>query len=131
MNDLGITTWELDFHAGIPVYRQIIHRIRAAISVGAVKPGDQLPTIRELHQQLGVNPNTVARAYRELALMGDIDAEQGSGCFVSQASGQPKLSAAERRAVVEELCTRIASEARGRGISVSDVIARLSQLKQP
>ena len=130
MNDLGITSWKLDFHAGIPVYKQIIHRIRAAISVGAVKPGDQLPTIRELHQQLGVNPNTVARAYRELALMGDIDAEQGSGCFVSDKAGQPKLSAAERRSVVEELCTRITSEARGRGVSVAEIVARLSQQQQ-
>ncbi len=130
MNGLGITSWTLDFHAGIPVYRQIIHRIRAAISVGAMKPGDQLPTIRELHQQLGVNPNTVARAYRELALMGDIDAEQGSGCFVSEQGGQPKLSAAKRRAIVEELCTRITAEAQGRGIGIDEIVARLSQQRQ-
>ncbi|MEJ1972083.1 MAG: GntR family transcriptional regulator [Lacunisphaera sp.] len=75
--------WSVEFHSGIPVYKQIIHQVQTAITAGGLKEGDRLPTIRALHQQLNVNPNTVAKAYRELEHLGLIATERGSGCFVS------------------------------------------------
>jgi len=122
---------KLDLHSGIPVYRQIMDQARAAILSGAMKPGDQLPTIRELHQRLGVNPNTVARAYRELALAGDIAAEQGSGCYVQTPAPQPPLAEAERQAQLGQLCTRFASEAKLKGFSLDELVDHLSRLKSP
>jgi len=119
--------WHLEFHSGIPVYRQIIHQVQAAIAAGRLKPGDQLPTIRALHQQLDVNPNTVAKAYRELQHLGLVSAEHGSGCFVSVPPEAPKLSAREKKARVNELSARIAAEARSHGIPLDQIIRQLSQ----
>jgi len=121
----------LDFNSGVPVYRQIMNRVRADILAGKLSAGDQLPTIRELHQQLGVNPNTVVRAYRELELAGDIQAEQGSGCYVSPPSAKPKLAAGERTALLNQLCARFAAEAQGSGFSLQELITRLSRYQSP
>src|SRR5688500_19955129 len=68
--------WMLEFHSGIPVYMQIMHHVQAAVAAGRLKEGDQLPTIRALREKLEVNPNTVAKAYRELQHLGIITAEQ-------------------------------------------------------
>jgi GntR family transcriptional regulator len=122
---------KLDFHSGVPVYRQIMDQLRAAILSGALKPGDQLPTIRELHQRLGVNPNTVARAYRELALADDIAAEQGSGCYVKPPAARPPLDAAVRQEQLSQFCTRFASEAQLKGFSLDELVLHLTRLKSP
>ena len=73
-------SWALECLSGIPVYKQIIHHVQAAVANGRLGEGDQLPTIRALHEKLQVNPNTVAKAYRELQHLGVIAAEHGSGC---------------------------------------------------
>ena len=65
--------WQVEYNSGIPVYRQIINHVCAAVAADSFKPGDQLPTIRALSERLNVNPNTVAKAYRELELKGIID----------------------------------------------------------
>ncbi len=121
--------WHIEFHSGIPVYKQIIHQVQAAITAGRLKPGDQLPTIRALHEQLNVNPNTVAKAYRELQHLGHLSAEHGSGCFVSAAPAAPKMSARETRAKVDELSARFAAEARSHGIPLEQIIQQLNQRK--
>lgn len=120
-------SWHIEFHSGIPVYKQIIHQVQAAITAGRLKPGDQLPTIRALHEQLNVNPNTVAKAYRELQHLGHLSAEHGSGCFVSAASAAPKRSASETRAKIDELSARFAAEARSHGIPLEQIIQKLNQ----
>lgn len=82
--------WEVEYSSGIPVYRQIINQVCGAVAAAAFKPGDQLPTIRALSERLKVNPNTVAKAYRELELKGVISSERGSGSFVSEGpNGSP------------------------------------------
>ncbi len=122
-------SWTVEFHSGIPVYRQIIHQVQAAITAGRLQEGDQLPTIRALHQQLNVNPNTVAKAYRELEHLGHISAEHGSGCFVLAPSAVPKRSARETRAKIDELSARFAAEARSHGIPLEQIIQQLNQRK--
>ncbi|HYL99711.1 MAG TPA: GntR family transcriptional regulator [Blastocatellia bacterium] len=76
-----------------PIYVQLMEQVKHAIETGAVRPGEQLPTLRKLAEELVVNPNTVIRAYRELEHEGIVEIRHGSGAFVSQASaGRTKIS---------------------------------------
>jgi GntR family transcriptional regulator len=93
--------------SGVPVYLQLIEQVKHAIDVGALSPGDQLPAIRRVAEDLVINPNTVAKAYRELEHDGVIELRQGSGAFVSEndragrvarvRTAQPVLQAALER----------------------------------
>jgi GntR family transcriptional regulator len=67
-----------------PVYLQLIEQVKHAIDVGALRPGDQLPGIRRVAEDLVINPNTVAKAYRELEHDGVIELRQGAGAFVTE-----------------------------------------------
>jgi len=122
-------TWTLEFHSGIPVYRQIIHQVQAAVADGRLKERDQLPTIRALHEKLNVNPNTVARAYRELQHLGIISAEHGSGCYVAPtALAKPtEMPAREKQARIRQLCARFTAEARSHGISFNELVHQLKR----
>ena len=73
---------------GVPIYRQIADQIKFLVASGRLHAGEQLPPVRKLAEQLVVNPNTVARAYRELEVVGLVTARQGSGAFVS-GNGSP------------------------------------------
>jgi len=66
------------------VYRQIMDQVRGGIALGALRPGDQLPTVRQLAVDLAINPNTVVRAYRELELGGLLESNQGTGTFIRE-----------------------------------------------
>ncbi len=70
--------------SGVPVYLQLIDQVKHAIDVGALSPGDQLPAIRRVAEDLVINPNTVAKAYRDLEHDGVIELRQGSGAFVTE-----------------------------------------------
>jgi GntR family transcriptional regulator len=93
--------------SGVPVYLQLIEQVKHAIDVGALRPSDQLPAIRRVAEDLVINPNTVAKAYRELEHEGVIELRQGSGAFVSEngragrvarvRTAQPVLQAALER----------------------------------
>ncbi|HWA85158.1 MAG TPA: GntR family transcriptional regulator [Opitutus sp.] len=121
-------TWSLEFHSGIPAYRQIIHHVQAAVATGRLKEGDQLPTIRALHGKLNVNPNTVARAYRELQHLGVVSLEHGSGCYIAPVAEEAAgLPARERKAKLKELCARLGAEARSHGISFDELVEQLKQ----
>lgn len=122
-------TWALEFHSGIPVYKQIIHHVQTAVAEGRLGAGDQLPTIRALHEKLSVNPNTVAKAYRELQHLGIVSAEHGSGCYVAPAAAERPvaLPAKEKKAKIHELCARFAAEARSHGISFSELVDQLKR----
>ena len=69
---------------GVPIYLQLMEQVKHAIETGALRPGDQLPGIRPLAEELVMNPNTVAKAYRELEREGVIDLRHGSGAYVAQ-----------------------------------------------
>ena len=72
----------LDYRDARPIYSQIIDGFREQISEGILKPGEKLPSVRDLAAELAINPNTIQRAYRELELQGWIATVPGKGCFV-------------------------------------------------
>lgn len=74
-----------DPHNGVPVYRQLMDQVKYYLASGALRPGDQLPSIRELARALRINPATVVKAYTELEHEGILDRQQGRGVFVSGA----------------------------------------------
>ena len=74
----------IDIHSSVAVYVQIENHVQFAISSGRLKAGDQLPSVRELSERLGVNPNTVAKAYRDLEVMGLLYTRRGMGVFVNK-----------------------------------------------
>jgi GntR family transcriptional regulator len=93
---------------GLPLYLQLMEQIKHAIETGALKAGEQLPTIRKVAEDLVVNPNTVVRAYRELQREGIIELRHGSGAFVSESVGG--LAKVTRRAqtIVQAAVQRLA-----------------------
>jgi GntR family transcriptional regulator len=121
--------WTIEFNSGIPVYRQIMNYISAAVAQGTLQEGEQLPTIRSLHEALNVNANTVAKAYRDLELKGIISSQRGSGCFVAPPQESEKLSAKEKKARIRQLVVRITAEARSHGIRVEELIEHMQQGK--
>jgi GntR family transcriptional regulator len=74
--------FRLNPSSGVPVYLQLMEQVKHAMDTGALRPGDQLPAIRKLAEDLVVNPNTVVRAYRDLEHEGLVELRQGSGAFV-------------------------------------------------
>src|SRR5512136_2368338 len=84
---------ELDFRSGLPVYLHILRQVPRLLAGGRLRPGDQLPTVRELAVQLGVNFNTVARAYRLLDEAGVVSTQQGRGTYILE---MPPPEVAER-----------------------------------
>ena len=75
--------FHLDGSSGVPAYLQIVQQVRQAISLGVLRAGDQLPTVKEVVGALAINPNTVLKAYRELDRAGVVEARRGQGTFVS------------------------------------------------
>lgn len=76
--------FSVDPHGGAPLYQQLTEQIKRAIAVGALAPGERLPTVKSLALELKLNPNTVARVYRDLEREGVIATAPGRGSFVSQ-----------------------------------------------
>jgi GntR family transcriptional regulator len=94
--------FELNFKSGKPVYLQVVDQVKAAVASGAAKPGDPLPSIRPLAEELRLNRNTVAKAYTELESQGVIETETGRGCFIS-ANSSPLRKDARIKLVTEEM----------------------------
>jgi GntR family transcriptional regulator len=75
---------QIDFRSGLPIYIQIVNQVQAQVAGGILKPGDQLPTVRALAEELRVNFNTVARAYRILDEARIISTQQGRGTYITE-----------------------------------------------
>lgn len=107
-----------------PIWRQIEEGMRRMIALGALKPGDTVPSVRDLAQQLRVNPNTVARAYQRLTEHGVFAVRRGEGTFVADEPSQPKRS--ERNEVLRDASVRYASSAIAIGASLDDAVDELN-----
>src|SRR5512138_219842 len=101
---------QIDFRSGLPIYIQIVNQVQAQIASGVLKPGDQLPTVRALAEDLRVNFNTVARAYRLLDEARIISTQQGRGTYITEIP-PPKVTEKLRRESLEALTHRFLSEA--------------------
>jgi len=115
---LHITTSE-----GVPIYLQIVNQIKYLVASGRLSPGDELPPIRTLAEQLVVNPNTVARAYRELEQVGVVEKRRTAGTYIS-AAGSP-LARGEQVRILSERLDALLSEARQMGFSTDQVVELL------
>jgi len=87
---------------GVPIYLQLMEQVKHAIETGALRPGDQLPGIRPLAEELVINPNTVAKAYRELEHAGVIELRHGAGAFVAS-NERPRKDAERLRAAQAQM----------------------------
>ena len=113
----------IDVEGAEPVWRQIAGQVRALLVAGRLKPGARLATVRELAVDLGVNHNTVAEAYRQLAAEGFISLERGVGAVVLERAA-PRAAAGEQEKFARALRTLIA-QARASGVSAAAVQAAL------
>jgi GntR family transcriptional regulator len=119
----------VDTRDPLPIYAQLDRELRAAIATGRLKPGDQLPTVRQLAVELQVNANTVARVYAELERTGAIGTRRGVGSFV--AAGRADAQPAETRArQLRDFVTRVLADADRSGFTVDDVLAELTAHRQ-
>jgi GntR family transcriptional regulator len=110
---------------GIPIYLQVVNQVKYLIASGRLSAGERLPPVRRLAEQLLINPNTVARAYRELETMGALVTRQGSGVFVSD-SGSP-LAAGERKKILMERVDALLADARHMSADLEEVIGLVRQ----
>ena len=117
---------QLDLHSGVPVYRQVIDQVRGGIASGKLSAGDQLPTVRQLAVDLAINPNTVARAYRELELGGLLETHQGTGTFIG--AQKMKRTDAQRERQLAQIVGDCVSRAGAAGFTVDDLIEALRGL---
>jgi GntR family transcriptional regulator len=114
--------FSVDPHAGVPIYVQLAEQIKRAIALGALEPGERLPTVKALALDLKVNPNTVARVYRDLERDGTIATAPGRGSFVRDPG---PLGDARREAtdVAQRVVEDAVREARSLGITYDEVRA--------
>lgn len=112
----------LDFQSKIPIYTQIVDQVKALVAAGVLRPGDQLPTVREVAAELRINFNTVARAYRLLHEERIISTQQGRGTFVLEAPAAGDTRA-PREARLAQLMAGWLSEAERLGYHPDEVVA--------
>ncbi len=105
---------------GLPIYQQIVDQIQCRIVSGQLRSGDELPTIRGLAEHLRVNPNTVARAYRELEHEGLVEKRRTTGTFVAELP--QRQTAAQRRRVLTPQVDKLIIQARHLGISLDELV---------
>ena len=108
--------------SGVPIYLQLMEQVKHGIETGALRPGEQLPGIRPLAEELVINPNTVAKAYRELEHEGVIELRHGAGAFVAGNARPKKLTESLRAG--QALVATTVERLRARGLA-DDEIRRL------
>ena len=110
---------------GVPIYLQIVNQVKYLVASGRLRPGEELPPIRALAEKLVVNPNTVARAYRELAAAGVVTNRRTAGTYVSD-TGSP-LARRERLRILAERADALLAEARQMNVGLEDLLELLRQ----
>jgi GntR family transcriptional regulator len=109
----------------VPIYQQIVNQVKHLVASGRLAPGEELPAIRVLAERLVINPNTVARAYRELEVVGVVTKRRTAGTYVSDDASP--LARRERRKLLTGPIDALLAEARQLGIRTDEVIELLRQ----
>jgi GntR family transcriptional regulator len=110
----------VDPRSGVPIYLQIIEQVKRSVALGVLAPGEQLPTVKQLALDLTVNPNTVARAYRDLERDEVIETSPGRGSFV-RANGAADNARSAARDVTAEALARAVREAKSVGLTPAHI----------
>lgn len=110
---------------GVPIYLQIVNQVKYLITSGRLAEGEELPPIRALAEQLLVNPNTVARAYRELELAGLVEKRRTAGTYVSGAGS--RLARRERLRILADRVDALLAEARQMDVDLEQVVDLVRQ----
>ena len=116
----------VNIHSSVPVYQQIENEVRFAVASGRLEEGDQVPSVHEMSEKLRVNPNTVAKAYRDLEVMGLVFTRRGMGVYINK-SAKAKC----RDAVRDQIATRwreVVGEAKAAGMSLKELRDILEKL---
>jgi GntR family transcriptional regulator len=100
-------TLRLNPASGVPLYLQLIEQVKHAIETGAIRAGEQLPSVRQMAEDLVINPNTVARAYREMEHEGIIELKHGSGAFIREAIVPRSKLMQKAQAIVQPAMERL------------------------
>lgn len=117
---MELIDFRLDRSSGVATYLQLVHQVKHALRLGVLRPGDRLPTAKEVVDQLAINPNTVLKAYRELEREGLVAGRPGLGTFVQRSLGG--ASAVDHARLREALAGWV-REARSAGLDPEDVEA--------
>ena len=115
----------ISLHDGVPIYHQIVNQIKYLVASGRLVPGEQLPPVRKLAEQLLINPNTVARAYRELESARVLNTRRGAGVFISDA-GSP-LARGEQNKILCQRIDMLLTESRQMNIDLEEVVKLMRQ----
>jgi GntR family transcriptional regulator len=105
--------------SGVPIYLQLMEQVKHSIETGALRPGEQLPGIRPLAEELVINPNTVAKAYRELEHEGIIEIRHGAGAFVAANARAKKTT--DRLRAAQTLVAAAIERLRARGVTDEEI----------
>jgi DNA-binding transcriptional regulator YhcF (GntR family) len=115
-------------HDGVPIYLQIVNQVKYLVASGRLAPGEELPPIRTLAEQLLINPNTVARAYRELEQEGVVTKRRTAGTYVSDTTSP--LARRERLRIVTERVDALLAEARQMDIDLETLIELIHEREE-
>jgi len=105
---------------GVPIYLQLMEQVKHAVETGALRAGEQLPGIRPLAEELVINPNTVAKAYRELEHEGVIELRHGAGAFVS-AGAIRNRKVADKVRLAQPIVSAAVEKLRAKGLSDEEI----------
>src|SRR5512142_2813109 len=118
--------FRLDLRSGVPVYRQLIDQVLAAIASHVIGPGERLPTVRQVAVDLSININTVVRAYKELEIRGVLSTQQGTGTFITDQ--RVEHDEAERQRRLSQLIGEMLARAGAEGFTVADIRRALDEV---
>lgn len=116
---------ELNAASPVAIYQQIVDEVERCLAVGILKPGEPLPAVRALAGELGVNPNTVQHAYRQLEQSGVVEVRRGRGTFVTTRRLEPARTQAAK---AREIAERMLREGYRHGLLASDLMAALAEI---
>ncbi len=127
--DVSLLDLKLDFRSGVPIYVQIVEQVQQLLVSGELKPGDQLPTVRQLASEIRVNFNTVARAYRMLDEAGLISTQQGRGTYILDQSAD-RLTDLLKSETLEDQVEKFLLNLEAQGYSLEQIQKMIIEIVQ-